>query len=257
MMNKDLYKSAVDEIVADERIVRELSKKMIEEPVRLRRKTRYGILSAAAVLLLIAVIALGNNNNLISGNRIAQLNTGVSITLPQGKGTLYINKIEGMTSSKLFIPEGAYSKDYTLEQLTGFFGRGPLPKIPDGYKAESDSTNITFDPQGKMLFMSTISYSMDIDNPDASSIDIKMNKDALPPKDCLYSRDTLKESTIGSTKVVIGAISMEDMPNDEGKASASYNVYSAEFIYNNIGYSITAKRTDGQTFIDLLESIIK
>jgi hypothetical protein len=84
-----------------------------------------------------------------------------------------------------------------------------------------------------------------------------LNKDALPPKDCLYNSSNLKESAIGSTKVTIGAISMEDKFDDEGKATASYNVYSAEFIYKNIGYSITAKRTDGQTFIDLLESIIK
>lgn len=103
--------------------------------------------------------------------------------------------------------------------------------------------------------MSSLSYSKDIDNPDAPSIDIKLNKNALPLTDCRYTSD-VKESVIGTTKVVIGAITMEDKFDADGKPTEFYDIYSAEFIYNEIGYNITAKRTDGETFINLLNSII-
>lgn len=249
-MNKDIYKAAVNDLKVDEKVVKELAIKMKEKP----RKSvgRYSVLAAGMAILIITAIFL-NNKGLLADGKIAQLKAGDSITV--SKSTIYINKIEGTASSKLFIPEGSTSKDYTMEQLTELFGRNPMPAIPKDFKALSNGTNITFDPDGKMLFMSSLSYSMDIDNPDAPSIDIKLNRSSLPPKDCIYSNDA-KESVIGNTKVVIGAMIMEDKFNDNGKPTETYDVYSAEFIYDEIGYNITAKRTDGETFINLLNSII-
>lgn len=251
-MNKDIYISVVDDIRVDEKVVRELAIKMNEKPIR--KIGKYSVLAASLAILLITGIFI-NNNGLLSGKKIAQLSAGDSISLSKGKGTININKIEGIVSSKLLIPEGSTSKDYTIQQLIEFFGRDPMPKVPEEFKAQSNGTNITFGPDGKMLFMSSLSYSKDIDNPDAPSIDIRLNKNALPLTDCRYTSD-VKESLIGSTKVVIGALTMEDKFDVNGKPTESYDVYSAEFIYNEIGYNITAKRTDGETFINLLNSII-
>lgn len=251
-MNKDIYKEAVNEIKADKKLVKELAIKMNEKPIK--RVGKYSILAASMAVLLIAAIFI-NNNGLLSSKKIAQLNAGDSIALSKGKGNININKIEGIISSKLFIPEGSTSKDYTMQQLAEFFGRDPMPKISEEYKAQSSGTNITFGPDGKMLFMSSLSYSKDIDNPDSPSIDIRLNKNALPLTDCKYTSN-VKESVIGSTKVVIGAINMGDKFDAEGKPTEFYDIYTAEFIYNEIGYSITAKRTDGETFINLLNSII-
>jgi hypothetical protein len=256
-MNKDLYRAAVSDIKVKEELVKELAIKMKEKSRTEKKIGNYKFLAASVVILLVAAIFIKSRFELISSARVGQLSAGNSITLSKGRGTVHINKIEGIASSKLFIPEGAYSKDYTLQQLVELFSRDPLPVIPQEFKAGSNITNITFDAQGKMLFMSAISYSKDINNPDAPSIDIKLNKNALPPKDCLYGSDTLKESTIGSTKVVIGAMSMGDKFNDEGTPTSFYDVYNAEFIYHEVGYSITAKRIDGETFVNLLNSIIK
>jgi hypothetical protein len=255
-MNKDLYKAAVNEINVDEELIKELEIKMKEKSRIVKRIVNYKVLAATVAVLLIGAFFIKGRFQLMSASKVGELSAGNSITLPKKRGTIHINKIEGMASSKLFIPEGAYSKDYTLPQLTEFLGRDPLPKIPQGFTAASNITNITFDAQGKMLFMSALSYSKDINNPDAPSIDIKLNKSTLPPKDCIYSSEP-KESIIGSTKVVIGSLSMGDKFDAEGKPTAFYDVYSAEFIYDEVGYNITAKKIDGETFINLLNSIIK
>jgi hypothetical protein len=253
MMKKDIYKEAVNDIKVDERLLKELAIKMKGKP-RKRNMGKYTLVAASLAVLLVAAVFI-NNTGLFSTKKIAKLNAGDSITLSKGKGTVYINKIEGIRSSKLFIPEGSVSKDYDMGQLAEVFGRNPLPAVPNEFKSLTDTTNITFDPSGKLLFMSPISYSKDINNPDAPSIDIRLNKNELPLKDCLYGGD-IKESTIGSTKVVIGALSMEDKFDTAGKPTETYDVYTAEFIYNEIGYNITAKRVDGETFINLLNSII-
>lgn len=252
-MNKDVYIEAVNDIKVNEKIVKELAIKMKEKP---RRNTgKYSLLAAGMAILIIAAIFI-NNNGLPGGKKIASLNPGDSIELSKGRGTIYVNKVDGIVSSKLFIPEGSTSKDYTMEELAVFFGRDPMPKIPDGFKPQSSGTNITFGPDGKILFMSGISYSKDIDNPDAPSIDINLNKNALPPKDCIYTSETRK-SMIGSTEVVLGAVKMEGKFDNSGKATEIYDVYTAEFIYNEIGYNITAKRIDGETFINMINSIVK
>lgn len=251
-MNRDIYRAAVDDIKVNEKLVKELAIKMKEKPKRSMGK--FSILAAGMALLIIAAVFL-NRNGMFGGQKIAKLIPGESVALSGGRGTIYINKLEGIASGKLFIPEGSTSRDYTMEELAGVFGRDPMPKLPEGFKPVINGTNITFGPDGKMLFMSSLSYSSDIDNPDAPSIDIKLNKNELPPKDCIYASDTV-ESLIGSTKVVIGAVTMEDNFDEADKPREFYDLYTAEFIHKGIGYNITAKRIDGGTFINLINSII-
>lgn len=254
-MNMELYRSAVNDIKVNQKLVKELAVKMKEKQVNQNRQIRFGVLVAAMAILIASVFSVQNLIRKNSENKVAQLSAGKSIKL--SKGTIYINKIEGTKSSKLLIPEGSYSKEYTLPQLAEVFGKNPLPSIPKDFRPASESTNITYDSQGKMLFMSTLSYSKDIEHPESPIIDIKLNKNSLPPKDCLYNTDTLKESVIGSTKVVIGSMKQGDKFNDDGKPTTFYDMYSAEFIYNGVGYNITTRRTDGETFLNLLYSIIK
>jgi hypothetical protein len=235
-MNKDLYRAAVNDIKADEKIVKEIAVKMNEKSKVSRKIRRLGVVAASVAVLFIAGVFV---NNKLGLNTTSTANESSSI---------YINKIEDLKpSAKLFIPEGAQTKEYTIDKLSEVFGRNPIPAMPKDFKPVADSTNIIFDAQGKMLFMSSISYSKDINNPEAPSIDIKLNKNALPPKDCLYNSDTVKESVVGSTKVLIGTMTMENKSD----------FYSAEFIYKEIGYNITAARIEKEVFLDFIKSIIK
>jgi hypothetical protein len=252
-MNKELYKSAVDDIKVNEELIKELTIKMMNKQVRPKGSGKYGIIAAALAIVLLSAVFIQNIYRQNNHNKIVQLTAGDSIKLPKEKGTIYINKIEGINSAKLFIPEGAYTIEYALDELAEVFGRNPLPEMPKDFRASGNNTSIIFEPEGKILYMNPIIYSTNFENPEAPSINIKLNRDALPPIDCIYNTDNTKESLIGSTKVIIGAMSQKD----EGNPSFSYTIYSAEFIHYGVGYNITANGTDGETFLNLLYSIIK
>lgn len=246
-MNKDLYKAAVDDIKVNEKFIEEVELKMREKQRKVNKLSTFGIAAASLAVVITAGIFLYDTVGVKPGKDVAQVDKAHISTSKDAKAdTIYVNKLEGIRSAKLFIPEDAYSKDYTIDQLKELFGRNPVPAMPKDFKAVSDTTNITFEANGKILFMSALSYSKDINNPEAASIDVKLNKGKLPPTDCIYASET-KESVIGSTKVTIGSIALEDKSE----------IYSAQFIYDGIGYNLTASKVDKDTFIDLLKSIIK
>lgn len=66
-----------------------------------------------------------------------------------------------------------------------------------------------------------------------------------------------KESTIGNTKLVIGSLKMGENFSEQGEPSDYFDVFYSEFIYNGIGYNISAERINGEVFVGLLQSIIK
>lgn len=170
-------------------------------------------------------------------------------------GTLYINKVSSLSSPKLLVPEGTYSKELTMNELSEYFGRDPMPIVPDGFKPDNDKSNIMFKSDGNIFYMSEFTYSKDINDPNSPSISLQLNKGALPLRDCFYSSNP-KESMIGNTKLVIGLMKMTDSSTDQN-STTDYDVYTSQFIYNGIGYDITAKRVDEQSFLTLLKSIIK
>lgn len=256
-MNKDLYKAAVDDIQVSEELMNRLNLNIKNNKKEFALKVRYGIAAACAVIVIFGVVFMQFGRELFSDKKIGRLNPGTEISISQGNIHIYTNKIQGIKSSKILIPEGSVSKEYNIENISKAFGRNPLPAVPKDFKLENNSISITYNPQGKMLFMSALSYSKDINNPSSPTIDMKFNKNALPPRDCLYSSANLKESIFGATKVTIGSATLSDKVNEDGKTEGSYDVYSAQFIYKGIGYDITAKRIDADTFIGLLKSIIK
>lgn len=253
-MNKDLYRAAVNEIKPDEKILKELKLKMKDKQPVKAGMSRYRLVLISAAAVIVIAFAL-QSTGLIGRHEAIQLKPGSTIALSNGKGSIYVNKTGGKMSAKIFIPQDAYSKDYTLDQLSELLGRSPLPEMPKGFKADVIKTNVTFDSKGKILFMSSIIYSTDTENPEAPSIEIKLNKDQLPPRDLIYVSKPV-ESVINGTKVTIGAAVVADKFDNSGKPAASYELYSAQFIYNGIGYDITGKRVSGQEFIKLIEDIL-
>lgn len=256
-MNKDIYISAVNDIHVDSRLIRETAKKMKEKQTVKSWSFQKTALAACVVLLILATFTVRNIYNIDTKKNLASLTPGKTITLAAGKGKLYINKLEGVRSGKLLVPEGAYSKELTMKELTEYLGKDPLPIIPQGFKSETSTVNIMFKPDGSIFFMTALRYYSDINDPASPSISIQLNKNALPPRDCFYGTGAPKESLIGDTKVVIGSEKVSDFSTDQTKASKSYDIYSTQFIYKGIGYDIVAKKIDGQSFVDLITSIIK
>lgn len=268
-MSKDMYKAAVNDIKVDRELIYETAE-IMKGTKKMKSKRHniyhYGVLAAS--LIIIAVTAFSMNNIISSPSGVktpsakgseylAHLDAGKAITLADGKGELYINEIGGMVSGKLRVPEGAYSKDMSMEELNEYFGRNPLPVIPSEFKAESNSANVMFNPDGSIFYMSEIRYYKDINDSASPNISIQLSKDTLPLRDCLFKGDNEQKSTIGNTTLVIGSYKMGENISEQGVPSDYFDVFYSEFIYNGIGYNISAERINGEVFIGLLQSIIK
>jgi hypothetical protein len=138
-----------------------------------------------------------------------------------------------------------------MEELKNYFGRDPMPVVSSDFKPVSNTANLMFKPDGSIFYMGEYTYTKDINDPKSPSIGIQLNKGALPLRDCFYT-SAPKESIIGTTTLVVGHAKVSGDP-----AEGSYEIYTAQFIYNGIGYDITANRIDQKSFVDLLQSIIK
>lgn len=256
-MNKKIYKAAVDDIRADSKLINETAKKMQETNRSKHHIYRYGTLAACMAIVLVSVFFLQNMLNKSSSGYPVHLSAGKTITLTDGKGKIYINEVGRSISSKLRVPEGSYSKDLSMSELNQYFGRNPLPTTSKDFKPESNSVNIMFNADGSIFYMSPLRYYKGTNDEVSPKINIQLDKGKLPIRDCFYKGNVEKESVIGNTKLVIGSIQMGEKFTDQGTPTEYYDVYYSQFIYNGIGYNISAERVDGDMFIGLLESIIK
>lgn len=277
-MSKEIYKAAVDEITADPMLIKKTMENITQRKKNKRNIYRYSAVAACIIVTLTATFAVpkilnlwpaeevpgsqGNDTH-TAGNTTeqsnpypAQLHAGETIALADGKGSLHMNTIEDAAPAKLAVPEDSYTKELTVEEMTEYFGRNPLPAVPEGFKAESDKANFMFKADGTIFYMSPFHYYQDMNNPESPNVAIQMDKGALPRRDCFYRGDMDKESLIGSTKVVAGVLKMGEKFTEQGEPTSYYDIYYAEFVHDGIGYSITAERVTGEVFIELLESII-
>jgi hypothetical protein len=181
--------------------------------------------------------------------------TATTTNANTNKTSIVINKVGSKVSSKLFIPEDAYNKDLTLAELTQYFGKNPMPTVPSEFTPVSDKASIIFNADGSILFMSPFTYSKDANDPDSPSISIQLNKGKLPPRDCIYTTTPI-DSVIGNTKLTIGLMKETDSL-DATSPTEAYDVYTSQFIYNGVGYSISASRIDEKAFVNILKTIIK
>jgi hypothetical protein len=284
---KNIYKSAVKEIKVENNLINDTaikmmeSKKTIEDPkLKNRRKSIYGhaALATCVMFLIGAVFLLQNRfnqsqiakqpnskqqavvvNDNNSGNKKypAQLSPKLTVTLNDGNGKLYINEIDRIVSTKLRVPEDSYSKDLSLVELTEYFGKNPVPVFPEGLKLAGNTVNVIFNADGSVFYMNGLQLYKDINDVKSPNISIQLDKGALPLVDCFYKGDNEKESIIGNTKLIIGSLRVGEDYSEQGVAGSYYDVYYAQFMYDGIGYNIKAERVNAQSFIELLEGIIK
>ena len=143
-----------------------------------------------------------------------------------------------------------------MRELKEYFGKNPIPVIPTGLKQAVDTTNIMFHADGSIFYMYGIQLTKNINDIKSPSILIQINKGAMPLKDCFYKGNVKKESTIGTTKLIIGALKMGEDYSEQGVPASYYDVYYSQFMYEGIGYNISAERVSVDAFMELLEGII-
>lgn len=199
--------------------------------------------SAAVIVLVLASVIIFQ---LLSKPAVIKLETGQSLTL--ANGTLFINEIN-RTDPRIGMPPDAETKELSFADLPGIFGRAPIPALPDGLKPDAETISAMMFRSGPVFLMNGITYSTDPLDPKAARITFDLNDQGeLPLTDCVFGSETA--STLEGVEMLIG---IEKIDGEEG----SFEMYTAQFIANNIGYRIRATNMTGSQFISILETVIK
>jgi hypothetical protein len=171
---------------------------------------------------------------------------GKAVTL--ANGSLYMNVVTP-SSGKIGMPPDAEYVDLTFADLPDLFGRAPIPPLPDGFKADSDTITAMMFRSGTVFLMNGISFSANADDAQAARVYFDLNDQGeLPISDCVYGAG--ETSLLDGVDLMMGVQTLEE----DGK---SFDMYYAQFVANGIGYRIRATHMAGADFLAILEAVIK
>ena len=210
-----------------------------------RRNTWILALSSAAAVVAVATLSIVL---LLPKPADIRLEAGKSLDLKNG--TLFVN-ITTPSGGKIGMPPDAETVDYSLADLTGVFGRNPIPALPEGYKAVSDTVTATMFRTGTIFLMNGITFMTDPEDPKAGAVVFDLNDQGeLPLSDCGYGDGTM--STLDGVEMLVGMQTI-----DEGTGDGPYDVYTATFVANGVGYRIRGIRVPAADFLAVLEATVK
>lgn len=199
---------------------------------------------SAAVIVLIVTAALAFQ--LLPDAKIGRLEAGQQLTLD--KGTIFVNSIT-RTGGKIGMPPDADIVDLTWQDLPAIFGREPIPELPEGMKLEGESISAMIFRSGGVFLMNGITFSANPQDPATARVVFDLNdKGELPLTDCVFGSD--KTSVLNDVEMMLG---VETVEGEDGP----FDMYTAQFVANNIGYRIRATNMTGDTFISIIEAIVK
>jgi hypothetical protein len=211
--------------------------------VPMKRKTTWIAATAAAAVVVAVILTIVFMQ---PEPPPVEFKAGETVTL--ANGSLFINAVTPNTG-KIRMPPDADTVDLTLEDLTKIFGRPPIPALPDGYKMSSDTISAMMFRVGTVFIMNGITFSKDPENPEAAQVMFDLNDQGeLPIADCGFGA--------GQTSVLEGVEIMLGIQTIEGD-KGSFEMFTAEFVNNDIGYRIRATHLSADEFISILETVIK
>lgn len=215
-------------------------------PTPMKRKNTWILaLSTAAAVVAVATLTIVL---LLPKPVDVRLEAGKSLVLKNG--TLFVN-VTTPSGGKIGMPPDAETVDYTLADLTGVFGRNPIPTLPEGYKAASDTVSATMFRTGTIFLMNGITFSTHPEDPEAGVVVFDLNDQGeLPLSDCGYGDGT--KSTLDGVEMLVGMQTI-----DEGNGVEPYDVYTATFVANGVGYRIRGIRVPAADFLAVLEATVK
>ncbi len=210
-----------------------------------RRNTWILALSTAAAVVAVATLSIVL---LLPKSVDVRLEAGKTLTVKNG--TLFVN-VTTPSDGKIGMPPDAEYVDFTFADLAGVFGRDPIPAMPEGYKAVSDTVSATMFRTGTIFLMNGITFSTDPEDPAAGMVVFDLNDQSeLPLSDCGYGDG--KMSTLDGVEMLVGMQTM-----DEENGEGTYDVYTATFVANGIGYRIRGIRVPAADFLAVLEATVK
>jgi len=264
-MNIRLYRSANDRIVMDDAL---FQKTLTALEKRRRVSPPRWVPALACACLLLALLSLPSlrtfgmskcaDNATPTENTAGQDAESTADAL-QGPGTgaaeqnLHFNSFASLSlpsAGKIYLdPEETYSQDLTFEELCEYYGRNPLPEfIPEDLAfsdPESDYSIVYFN-DGEIAFDVTpfSYYSADY----SRSLHLEVSKGQLPALDYGIAGESVK-SYVDGVEVILGNAVYTYADN------STITVYSAEFLYQGIGYFLCSDNLTEEEFLDVLHSI--
>jgi hypothetical protein len=205
---------------------------------------------SAYAAIAVAVLVLGTVAMVRFAPRPADLDFVADQTLAVRNGTLYLNRT-GPSDGRIGMPPDAETLELALPDIDAYFGRAPIPALPDGYSADSKTLSAIIFRNGTIFQMGGIAYSKDPADPKAARVFFDLNDQGeLPLADCTFGGG--KTSTLDGVEMLLGIETV-----DEGDGSGPYDVYTAQFVANGIGYRVRGIRVSASEFLDILSAVVK
>ena len=289
-MFRKYYKSMFSGIQPDEDLLIRTKNKMHFhiEPKELSRVKITRLSTAAACLVVIAVTAISfhfgqpNTVSLTSAGSSSMASTSTNLenseiktVLQNGKNEAVVKLSNGVlnfvdantpaTSAKLYFdPKTTHEEEWTPTQVVKYLGKdarpGYLPAIFSTTEQTAGKTNqfVVMNNDGTVNYDNiSYYYNGSPDDATAPSLEVKVSKGKLP-RDCVIYRASNQipsninghTLSVGYEKIGVG------LYDENSNPSQTYDQYSAEFLYDGIGYRVVSKGLQQEEFIKILLSII-
>jgi hypothetical protein len=290
-MFRKYYKSMFTGIQPDEDLLIKTKNKMHShiDPKGLSRMKITRLSTATACLAVIAVVAISFHlgqpktvsptsagSSSMASTPTSSGNSGIETVLQNGKYEAVVKLSNGVlnfvdanapaTSAKLYFdPKTTHEEEWTPAQVVKYLGKdvrpGYLPTIFSTAEQTAGKTNqfVVMNNDGTVNY-DNISYYYNGSPDDASapSLEVKVSKGKLPHDCVIYRASNQTPSNInghtlsvGYEKIGVGLYSENSSPVQ------TYDQYSAEFLYDGIGYRVVSKGLPQKEFIKILLSIIQ
>jgi hypothetical protein len=267
-MNIRLYHSANDRIVMDDAL---FQKTLAALEKRRRFSLPRWIPALACACLLCTLLSLAYlktfggmkcaDNAAPTENAAGQTAQDSADALPDletgaAEKSLHFNTVafpSSPSANRIYLdPEETYAQKLTFDELCEYYGRNPLPGfVPEDLTFSAADTEYT---EYSIFYFNNGDIAFDVtpfsyDSADFSrSLHLEVSKGRLPARDYGTPGDPVK-SYIDGVEMILGNAVYTYADN------STITVYSAEFLYQGIGYFISSDNLTEKEFLDVLHSI--
>lgn len=284
-MNKKILKSMKDQMEPSEKTINELYDKIQTQGNK--RYRGYGYIASASICVCLLLMLVMYNrmfknidtNLSYSNSEITKRDSQEYHDIKKEnsqkhyKNKIIFNDLNLVSSNKASREDGiSYEAKINYHQALEYYGIGIKQEdLPEGLIDDNiDRTYLIYYDKNQKIKDDTNAFIFsepnisDEYNPLRRNLSIVVSKDEIS-RDCIYIEDNeLKKSLINDVEIILGHTLMSYGPYNPKKKTADgrnepagyYDLFQAEFIYNDIYYHIISENLNKAEFIDVVGKII-
>lgn len=281
MSFRDNYKKLNRNIAPSDSLLNDTKEKMKTRIVKKSyfRKKYIVIGTSIAGIALLGFVLLGNNfNNKTSSNDKFVKNE-------ENKNEFELNLKEGQHEDRVVLDNGVlnfnkdlaknevlldfnitYEKNWTIEKIKEHLGIDPRPNYIPGdlknIKSNNDNDRGVIYNADRNIEYDSFAFSYkentnDYYDPTERLLTVEVSKGSLPIECGKYLSDKILKSNIGNVELQLEYVRTGYGPYDNDHNPSGYNdIYTAYFMYKDIGYKIQSTNLSQEEFIKVIMSVI-